>query len=195
MGALTWAIGAGDGCRSQRLSYLHRGLLLMVGPCSREQPRVQFIQGELDTEIKLFILNSDGSKRGDELPTPWDFSMPSLLVYEIVDDTVRLEAVQRTLWKAPQSPAFLLWSVILTRHSFHLALFPKYVYANIQGTQQVSLSNWQLADSIHTCAFVFSFLSALEQEAPLWEDEGGAEAEAEGKSHKGRVWPGCRCGV
>lgn len=29
------------------------------------------------------------------------------------------------------------------------------------------------------------FLSSPEQETPLWEDEGGAEAEAEGKSHKG----------
>lgn len=46
---------------------------------------------------------------------------------------VCLGALQGALLKAAEPPAFLLWSLSLslTGHSFHPALFPKYVYANI----------------------------------------------------------------
>lgn len=64
------------------------------------------------------------------------FRMSSFPVHVRLSGTLAGLALQRALFRAAQPLASPLWSVFLTRHSFHLVLFPKYVYANIQGTHQ-----------------------------------------------------------
>lgn len=123
--------------------YLPRGLLLIVRYYSGEQfMYTTLIKRELDIKLKwdeivcfkqLFKVRRRVSNASCVLEC-------RIFLFIWLSMTLMcLRALQRTLLKAAQPPAFPLRSVFLTWHSFHLVLFPKYVYANIQGTQQVLL--------------------------------------------------------
>lgn len=85
-------------------------------------------------------------------------------------------------------PALPLRSCFPTGHSFHLVLFPKYVYANIQGTHQVLFLKQTFTKSDPCFYICVLSLPALEQETPVREDE-RTETEAEGNARlSGCCW-------
>ena len=101
---------------------------------------------------------------------------------------VCLGASQRSLLKAAQHRLFSCGLSFWHDTPFIWFCFQNLCMQISRGTHQGYNSHWP--NVIHASAFVFSFLSTPEQEAPLWEDEGRTETQAEGNVWLAVSW-GC----